>query len=194
MPQTRTLLSVQTGQARRMRMAGRSLVSAMVKLPVQGPVPVGPLGLLGDEQAEKLIQTAEVEAQKVAFERRYGPDTGSGTQPFIQGAREIDESTGADSDIGAMVIETLTNPVGALKRGSASLINYGVDRLTQPGQIAARDAIGQLYLNDPRELAAFLEANPVNVPAPVFPGPRAPNPFALTPRAPISAPRPRSSR
>jgi hypothetical protein len=150
--------------------------------------------LLGDEQAEKLIQTAEVEAQKVAFERRYGPDTGSGTQPFIQGAREIDESTGADSDIGAMVIETLTNPVGALKRGSASLINYGVDRLTQPGQIAARDAIGQLYLDDPRKLAAFLEANPVNVPAPAFPGPRAPNPFALTPRAPISAPRPRSSR
>jgi hypothetical protein len=150
--------------------------------------------LLGDEQAEKLIQTAEVEAQKVAFERRYGPDTGSGTQPFIQGAREIDESAGADSDIGAMVIETLTNPVGALKRGSASLINYGVDRLTQPGQIAARDAIGQLYLDDPRKLAAFLEANPVNVPAPVFPGPRAPNPFAFTPPAPISSPRPRSSQ
>ena len=150
--------------------------------------------LLGDEQAEKLIQTAEVEAQKVAFERRYGPDTGSGTQPFIQGAREIDESAGADSDIGAMVIETLTNPVGALKRGSASLINYGVDRMTQPGQIAARDAIGQLYLDDPRKLAAFLEANPVNVPAPVFPGPRAPNPFALIPPAPISSPRPRSSQ
>jgi MOSC domain-containing protein YiiM len=55
MPQTRTLLSVQTGQARRMRMAGRSLMSAMVKLPVQGPVPVGPLGLLGDEQADLSI-------------------------------------------------------------------------------------------------------------------------------------------
>ena len=55
MPQTRTLLSVQTGQARRMRMAGRSLLTAMVKLPVQGPVPVGPLGLLGDEQADLSI-------------------------------------------------------------------------------------------------------------------------------------------
>lgn len=150
--------------------------------------------LLGDEQAGKLIQTAEVEVQKVAFERRYGPDAGSGTQPFIQGASEIDESTGAASDVGTMVIDTLTNPVGALKKGGASLINYGVDRLTQPGQIAARDAIGQLYLNDPRELAAFLEANPVNVPAPAFPGPRAPNPFAFTPRAPGSSPRPRASQ
>jgi hypothetical protein len=150
--------------------------------------------LLGDEQAGKLIQTAEVEAQKAAFERRYAPDAGSGTQPFMQGASEIDESTGAASDVGTLVIDTITNPVGALKRGGASLINYGVDRATQPGQIAARDAIGQLYLNDPRELAAYLEANPVNLPPPAFPGPRAPNPFAFTPRAPGSSPRPRSSR
>jgi hypothetical protein len=147
--------------------------------------------LLGDEQAGKLIQTAEVEAQKAAFERRYAPDSGSGTQPFLQGAKEIDESTGAVSDVGTLLMDTLTNPVGALKKGGAAAINYGLDRVTQPGQIAARDAIGKLYLNDPRQLAAYLEANPMNVPAPMFPGPRAPNPFAFTPRAPGSSPRPR---
>lgn len=141
--------------------------------------------LLGDEQADKLIQTAEVEGLKAAFERRYAPDSGSGTQPFLQGSKEIDESAGAAVDWGTAVMDTLTNPVGALKTGGASLINYGVDRMTQPGQIAARDAIGRLFLDDPKKLAAYLEANPVNVPPPVFPGPRAPNPFtgfAVPPR------------
>lgn len=147
--------------------------------------------LLGDEQADKLIRTAEVEGQKVAFERRYAPDNGSASQPLLQGGKEIDESTGAASDVGTLIVDTLTNPVGALKKGGASLINYGVDRVTQPGQIAARDAIGKLYLDDPRQLAAYLEANPINVPPPVLLGPRAPNPFAFTPRAPKSSPRPR---
>lgn len=46
------LVSVQVGAARRLKMAGRCLLTAMVKRPVQGPVPVGPLGLAGDEQAD----------------------------------------------------------------------------------------------------------------------------------------------
>jgi MOSC domain-containing protein YiiM len=46
------LLSLQTGPARRVRLAGRSLLTAMVKRPVLGPVAVGPLGLMGDEQAD----------------------------------------------------------------------------------------------------------------------------------------------
>ena len=46
------LVSVQTGQARRVQIGGRSLLSAMGKRAVAGPVPVMPLGLLGDEQAD----------------------------------------------------------------------------------------------------------------------------------------------
>ena len=49
------LLSVQVGTARRMKMAGRHLLTAMVKRPVQGSVPVLPLGLAGDEQADLAI-------------------------------------------------------------------------------------------------------------------------------------------
>ncbi len=49
------MLSVQVGAARRLKMAGRPLLTAMVKRPVQGPVAVGPLGLAGDEQADLAI-------------------------------------------------------------------------------------------------------------------------------------------
>lgn len=49
------LLSVQTGAARRVPMGGRTLLTAMVKRSVSGPLPVMPLGLLGDEQADLSI-------------------------------------------------------------------------------------------------------------------------------------------
>lgn len=52
---TSRLISVQTGRARRIRVGGRSLLSAMGKRSVDGPVPVMPLGLLGDEQADLSI-------------------------------------------------------------------------------------------------------------------------------------------
>ena len=44
--------SVNVGSARRLQMQGRSVLSAIGKQPVRGPVPVGRLGLLGDEQAD----------------------------------------------------------------------------------------------------------------------------------------------
>ncbi len=46
------LHSVSIGTARRLQMHGRSMLSAIGKEAVQGPVPVGRLGLLGDEQAD----------------------------------------------------------------------------------------------------------------------------------------------
>lgn len=46
------VLSVQVGRVQRIRREGRSLSTAMVKRPVSGPVPVGPLGLAGDAQAD----------------------------------------------------------------------------------------------------------------------------------------------
>jgi MOSC domain-containing protein YiiM len=46
------LLSVQIGAARRVRMGERSILTAMGKEPVVGEVPVMPLGLMGDEQAD----------------------------------------------------------------------------------------------------------------------------------------------
>ena len=47
-----TVHSVNIGTARRLQMQGRTLLSAIGKQAVHGPVPVGRLGLLGDEQAD----------------------------------------------------------------------------------------------------------------------------------------------
>jgi MOSC domain-containing protein YiiM len=49
MPQ---LLSVQIGQARRVQIGGRSILTAMGKQAAAGALPVLPLGLMGDEQAD----------------------------------------------------------------------------------------------------------------------------------------------
>lgn len=49
MPQ---LLSIQTAQARRVQINSRSVLTAIHKRPVTGPVAVLPLGLVGDEQAD----------------------------------------------------------------------------------------------------------------------------------------------
>jgi MOSC domain-containing protein YiiM len=46
------LLSVQSARARRVQINGRSVLTAIHKLPVAGPVAVAPLGLAGDEQAD----------------------------------------------------------------------------------------------------------------------------------------------
>ena len=47
-----TLLAIQTGQVRPLRVGGRNLVSAIGKTTVSGPIEVGVLGLAGDEQAD----------------------------------------------------------------------------------------------------------------------------------------------
>lgn len=46
------VLSVQTGRALPLQVAGRTVLTAMGKRPVAGPVAVAPLGLAGDEQAD----------------------------------------------------------------------------------------------------------------------------------------------
>ena len=46
------LLSIQTAQARRVQISGRSILTAIHKLPVSGAVSVKPLGLVGAEQAD----------------------------------------------------------------------------------------------------------------------------------------------
>jgi MOSC domain-containing protein YiiM len=54
-PVARCLLSVQVGAARRIPMGGRKVLTGMGKRPVAGAVPVLPLGLAGDEQADLSI-------------------------------------------------------------------------------------------------------------------------------------------
>lgn len=49
------VLSVQVGQARKVQIAGRSILTAIHKTAVFGPVAVKPLGLQGDEQADPSV-------------------------------------------------------------------------------------------------------------------------------------------
>jgi MOSC domain-containing protein YiiM len=47
-----SVVSVQLAQARKVQIAGRAILTAIHKTAVAGAVPVGPLGLQGDEQAD----------------------------------------------------------------------------------------------------------------------------------------------
>jgi len=49
------VVSVQVAQARKILIAGRSILTAIHKTGVQGPVAVKPLGLQGDEQADPSV-------------------------------------------------------------------------------------------------------------------------------------------
>ena len=46
------ITSVQVAQARKVQIGGRNILTAIHKTALSGPVPVGVLGLLGDEQAD----------------------------------------------------------------------------------------------------------------------------------------------
>jgi hypothetical protein len=145
---------------------------------------------LGEDNVAAIIDPATREAQKAAFEGRAG-FVNSPSAELLLGNQEVDQALGAQNWSAG---EAVMNPVGAVRGLMARSIDQAVDAAVGPGREAARNEMGRLFMMSPQQLAALLEANPVNVPAPAFPGPRAPNPFALTPRAPISAPRPRSSR
>jgi hypothetical protein len=143
--------------------------------------------VLGEDGAGNLIKSAELEVQKAAFESRYGPAAGSVTSDMLAGGEELAQSVGGGPlNLGRMV----TNPIQTLKAGGEELINRAYSAATQPGQVAARDAIGQRYLSSPQELADWLEANKANIRPPVFPRGNplnAPNPFAFTPAGGVSA-------
>lgn len=49
------VVSVQVGVSRPLMVGGRRVLSAIGKTPVQGAIPVGPLGLDGDEQADPSV-------------------------------------------------------------------------------------------------------------------------------------------
>ena len=145
--------------------------------------------ILGEDGANGLIETAELEARKAAFETRYGPGAGSITADMQAGGEELAQSVGGGPlNYGRTFMGAVTNPIGTLRSGGEFLINKGIDAATQPGQVAARNAIGQRYMMSPQELADYLQANPINVPPPMFPGPRAPNPFNSRVAPPIASP------
>ncbi|MCA6301212.1 MAG: hypothetical protein IM629_04545, partial [Phenylobacterium sp.] len=134
---------------------------------------------IGEEGTSTLVATAEREAQKAAFENRYG-FVNSTTDELRAAGEELAQGLGGQPQgIGQMLMSPLTTA----RNLGAQAIDTGIAAMTQPGQVAARDILGQRYMMSPAELADFLEANRINIPPPMFPreGMRAPNPFRFAP-------------
>ena len=82
-----TLLSVQTARARRVQIDGRSVLTAIHKQPVAGPVAVSAMGLTGDEQADLSVHGGLAKAVYAYPAERY---------PFWLAARAKAGLTGID--------------------------------------------------------------------------------------------------
>lgn len=82
-----SLLSVQVGQARKVQIAGRSILTAIHKTPVTGVVGVAPLGLAGDEQADLSVHGGLDKAVYAYPAEHY---------PFWQNARQQAGVAGID--------------------------------------------------------------------------------------------------
>jgi MOSC domain-containing protein YiiM len=81
------VLSIQSAKARRVQIEGRSILTAIYKLPVAGAVPVLPLGLTGDEQADLSVHGGLDKAVYAFPSEHY---------PFWQRARAQAGLTGID--------------------------------------------------------------------------------------------------
>lgn len=87
MPQ---LISVQTGQARRIDINGRAVLTAIHKQPVAGPLSVLPLGLQGDEQADLSVHGGLAKAVYAYPSEHY---------PLWQAARQAAGLTDIDNSL-----------------------------------------------------------------------------------------------
>ncbi len=122
-----TLLAIQIGQVRPLMVGGRKLVSAIGKATVAGPIEVGVLGLVGDEQADLSVHgglgkavyalpsehlpwwQAQRQAQGVTmFEEALAPGF-LGENLSLQGVLEQDLFVGDCLDFGGVVLR-VTQP------------------------------------------------------------------------------------
>jgi len=81
------LIGIQTASARRVTINGRSVLTAIHKTSVSGPVAVQPLGLVGDEQADPSVHGGLDKAVYAYPSEHY---------PLWQAAREAAGLTGID--------------------------------------------------------------------------------------------------
>ena len=84
------LLAIQTASARRVQINGRSILTAIYKLPVSGAVQALPLGLMGDEQADLSVHGGLGKAVYAYPSEHY---------PFWQTQRSAAGLTGIDETL-----------------------------------------------------------------------------------------------
>jgi hypothetical protein len=140
---------------------------------------------LGKDNASRIIDTALGEARKMEFENRYG-FVNSPSADLIAAGQELEAGLGGPAPTFGQM---LMSPIETTRKLTAQGIDYGISKFW-PDQFASRDVLGERLLMPGPNLADYLEANPITVPPPMFPGVRSPNPFRPAP--PIApAPRPR---
>lgn len=87
---TKKLLGLQIGKERKVVFQGRSVQTAIFKIPVRGPLSVGPLGLDGDSQADPSVHGGLSKALYAYPTEHY---------PFWEAAREQAGCAGLDSQL-----------------------------------------------------------------------------------------------
>ena len=85
-----SILGIQVAQARKVTIAGRSILTAIHKTPVTGPVRVTAMGLEGDEQADLSVHGGLEKAVYAYPSEHYG---------FWNSAREEAGVSGIDGDL-----------------------------------------------------------------------------------------------
>lgn len=171
------VLQVCTGRARPLPVGGRQVLSAIAKMPVQGPVAVGPLGLAGDEQADLSVhgglskavyaypsehlpfwQTVRAQAQVAPWGQPLAPGA-LGENLLLQGLLERDLWIGDRLHIGTgghgcvLVVSEPRQP--CFKFGAAMGFAQAVKLMAQSGFCGCYLAVlqpGQVQAGDAVEL------------------------------------------
>jgi len=169
-PLTATVLSVNVGTKQTVDRGGRSVETAIFKLPQQGPVALGRLGLVGDQQADlryhggpdKAVNAYSVEhfaGWSDRLERPLGPGA-FGENLTTEHWREEDVCIGDVYQIGTAVVQ-VTQPRQpcyklALKWNEPQLVRWVVQsgqtgfylRCVEPGVVEAKVPIERIERPD----------------------------------------------
>ena len=113
--------------------------------------------LFGKAGSQKLIATAEREAEMAAFENRYQPAGNSITAEMNAAMGDQADAFGSLLDNVGGVAKAVSEPRKSLLQGVGSLAQMGADYYRKPWSTAQRDFAGQQLMMSPQELAALIK-------------------------------------
>ena len=167
------VLQVCVGRARVVQISGRKVLTAIGKLPVDGPVAVGALGLLGDEQADLSVhgggskavyaypsehlafwQTMRTQARVTLWEETLAPGA-CGENLLLQGLLEADLWIGDKLVLPGCTLAVSEPRFPCFKFGAAMGFPQAVNLMAQSAFCGAYLAVlepGQVQAGDPIEL------------------------------------------
>lgn len=112
---------------------------------------------LGPDAANRLIATAQREAEMAAFENRYQPAGNSITAEMNAAMGDQADAFGSLLDNVGGVAKAVSEPKKSLLQGVGSLAQMGADYYRKPWSTAQRDFAGQQLMMSPQELAALIK-------------------------------------